>query len=746
MLYLLISAFVLLSCTEDYQAPPALISDISSTSIDFEARVLDQDGNALLGVVVSLAYQNISTTSNAQGLFRFAKMQENNDMFVLKKEGYYDGIYSYSPQSALREFRLDAKNAKTQRLLFTGDLSFARRFMRKDSPDRTAKLIQKDDPLAILKVSALRHSGQALIAPIKPLFESVDFPTVNFESIATRSQSTLDMLHPSKDFAYYTDSFSIGLLKDLGVSFVTLGNNHVYDYQREGLSDTLKALKENNISFSGAGESVAKAFEPHHQSIKNKDFSFIGATSIRGDRHKILYVAHEQNLSDSEDIFLTQGGAGDAKDTHRLASLFKREKALGFFPIYQFHGGIEYTFAPNSIALKLISHAKENNASLVISHHPHTAQGYGYDQGIFMAYGMGNFIFDQDRLDTLLSHIIVCDISEDKISKARGYPIYIENYTPKLLTGDVANRFIRHISEASRNGSTLIESKLPSDLLVYPYEYKEYISLNNQHKTLKKYIKKTIEISDKGYAIVDLRSLSPSQYSLSHLSNAQNNTLSFQMGRDLLWFGSFEDMSVDQTHFANSIWNFSDALASSAIAHTGKASAHIYRNQSHRSDALLYFGRRIRVIGDARDHPNKDLSFFGYFKGNSSRPFSIESKYYASIEEKAFGSQMLFEEEGGTFDWKPFEAPLAMPKDTVSSKDPKVYLSQNARALKFYIRMQKLEKGEAHLYVDDLAIINWEETQQNTATLSTPHAREFIKVSGKAGTYILDLEFTAYRP
>jgi len=733
------------SCTENYQKPQALSSDIILEKTTFKAKITEQNAKALSDVNITLAYQNLSTKSDTLGNFSFENMTKSNDMLIFKKKGYYDGIYSYSPQNQNHNFKLQAKEDNNVKLLFTGDLSFARRFMKKNSPNRTNTLITQDDPFAILKVSALRESGQALIKNIKALFQSVDFPSVNFETTATHSQNTLDEIHPSKDFAYYSDSFSIGLLKDLGISFVTVGNNHVYDYQNAGLSDTLSALKSNHINFSGAGESVEKAFRPHHQVIKNKNFSFIGATSIRGDKHKILYVAHEQNLSDSKDNFISQGGAGDAKDTKRLASLFNKEKSLGYFPIYQFHGGIEYTFAPNSVALNLITHAVEHNASLVISHHPHTAQGYGFYKGIFIAYGMGNFIFDQDRLDTLLSHIIVCDIKNNKVSYVEGYPIYIENYTPKLLTGDVANRFIRHISEASRNGSKLIESSLPSDLMVFPYQYKERIALDNNYKTLTKNINKNITITDKGYAIIDLRNMLPSEYSLSKISTKDSN-LSLQLGRDLLWFGSFEDMTVDNKHFSNSIWNFSDAVASSSTAHRGQASAHIYRNEKHRKDALLFFGRRIRVIGDARSHPNKELSFFGYFKGISSRPFTVESKYYASIDTKSFGSQILIQENAGTFDWKAFEASINMPKDTVNSTDPKVYLSQNARALKLYIRMKKLEKGEAHLYVDDLAVINWEEKYQNTATLSTPHAREFIKVYGQAGEYNLNLEFKAYTP
>jgi len=89
-----------------------------------------------------------------------------------------------------------------------------------------------------------------------------------------------------------------------------------------------------------------------------------------------------------------------------------------------------------------------------------------------------------------------------------------------------------------------------------------------------------------------------------------------------------------------------------------------------------------------------------------------------------------------------------MPADEVISDDPETYLSQNPRALKFYIRMNTVKKGSAHLYLDDLAIISWEDayTTDQDLMLSTPHAREFLKLSGEAEDYSLSLEFTRYIP
>jgi len=745
---LLIPLFI--GCKESYRETfrSVAIDDVAVEYTDLTAYVNDPDGNPLPNVSVSLKYQNVSTLSDSNGSFSFSNIIIKNDILILKKDTYYDGVYTYSPadDQVLTPFILTPKTDSTVRLLFTGDLSFARRFMDTRSPDRTVKLITQDVPDAILKVSNLRGSGQNLITAVKPLFESVDFPTVNFESIATRYDQTLAQIHPTKDFAYYSDSLSLGLLKDLNVSFVTLGNNHVYDYSAAGLRDTMNALDANQISHSGAGITVDDAFTPYQTQIKGKPFSFIGATSIRGDKHEVLYVAHEQNIS-ATDPFLTQGGAADAHDKQKIATVLQGEKDAGYFPIYQFHGGIEYTHAPNSVALRLLNEAIDNKASLVISHHPHTPQGYGMKNGVLMAYGMGNFIFDQDRLDTMLSHILVCDVNETDIRHAVGYPIYIKDYIPKLLTGDLANRFIKHISEASRNGSALQETPYENDFMLFPYQHKEFLSLDNTYTEETKTVILDVNISQEGYETVDLRHILPSEYSLSGIDTSSSG-LTITMGRDLLWFGSFEDNDIDEKFYENSIWNFGRSVASSSTAYRGKASAHLFRDESNLNNALLYFGRRIRTIGDARNHPNKNLSFFGYFKGINSQPFSVESPYYASIAEETFGSTMLLESPGGNFDWQKIEKAIPMPEDKVISSDPTTYLSKNARALKLFIRMDRPQRGSAHLYVDDLAVINWEEAYTTDASinLSTPHAREFLKVTGTPGTHTLQLRLSRYLP
>ena len=55
--------------------------------------------------------------------------------------------------------------------------------------------------------------------------------------------------------------------------------------------------------------------------------------------------------------------------------------------------------------------------------------------------------------------------------------------------------------------------------------------------------------------------------------------------------------------------------------------------------------------------------------------------------------------------------------------------------------------GDATAAFDELAIINWEDEIVAGNELATPHARDFIRVQGSAGSQIeLNLSFTRYHP
>ena len=65
------------------------------------------------------------------------------------------------------------------------------------------------------------------------------------------------------------------------------------------------------------------------------------------------------------------------------------------FLIVSFHWGDEYKDKHNIRQEYLAHRAVDNGAKIIIGHHPHVAQDTEVYKDAFIAYSLGNFIFDQ---------------------------------------------------------------------------------------------------------------------------------------------------------------------------------------------------------------------------------------------------------------------------------------------------------------------------------------------------------------
>jgi len=65
----------------------------------------------------------------------------------------------------------------------------------------------------------------------------------------------------------------VALLKYLSINYVSLANNHLFDYGKEGIVQTLEILKEHGIKFSGGGLNLDEAIIPAQFTIDNIRFS-----------------------------------------------------------------------------------------------------------------------------------------------------------------------------------------------------------------------------------------------------------------------------------------------------------------------------------------------------------------------------------------------------------------------------------------------------------------------------------------
>ena len=88
------------------------------------------------------------------------------------------------------------------------------------------------------------------------LFERSNLNIVNLEAPVTTSTSKIIKTgtHLKSD-----KESTLQVLKTLDVDVVTLANNHVLDYDEQGVAETLEFCKENNIKTVGAGMNLKEA-------------------------------------------------------------------------------------------------------------------------------------------------------------------------------------------------------------------------------------------------------------------------------------------------------------------------------------------------------------------------------------------------------------------------------------------------------------------------------------------------------
>jgi len=709
----------------------ALLENYNTTPIDLTGRVQSESGVPVVNALIQIVGSALTASSNASGDFSLTGLNRRNVLLQISAAGFrieYIPVYLQQPvtinSTALPTIVLSHDTDSRARLLFGGDVAFGRRFLDIDE-STPLNQVPPDDSDALIQAGNPDPGTRAVLSELRPYYQEADLGVFNFETPVTDTPITP---HQEKDFVFFTLPGSLPAISWLGVDYVSMGNNHVYDYLEGGVSDTINHLNNAGIPFAGAGLNSNDAFAAYRSSLKSNNYGFLAMTSIGGFQHSNNYVAEA-----------AKGGAANlTKDADVIAAI-QGEQAAGHIPIVQFHTGDEYIFEPTDYVLSRIQLATNENVPLAVLHHPHVAQGVGLFGNTWAVLGLGNLAFDQARLETMLGVMARVDMNADNVEQIRMLPVYLEAYSPKLISGRLAHNFLRRLGEFSHAYGGLL----------YPYNGQGWVSMvPTDRAVVDRSINITVNIpasdsasgSGSGSTVVDLREVLQWGESLYSVNTTASVTL--QQGRDLMQHGDFEDWDKDADVNEVARWDHSgdSRLICQSHAYKGNAALCLMRKSVNFDDTVAAFRNRIRVMGDAHDLPNKDLSLFGYYKGSNSGAMSIVSRYYASFGDLEFGEEVALQHPGGTFSWQAFNRRLNMPADVFSNGE------LDARALRVFIHQSPPASGEGLAVFDELAVIAWENTITSAQFLDVPHAKDFLKVSGSAGTVQLSLQLRKFVP
>ena len=166
-------------------------------------------------------------------------------------------------------------------------------------------------------------------------------------------------------------SFAANLAK-AHFNIMSIANNHAWDFGKEGVQSTMKALESVKIKHSGPRGDIAKA------SIKGTRIGLI-AFSTNDNGYNLLNIKDAKGFingfSNEFDIFIVSfhGGTEGIKALHTK----NHEEYLGR--------------EPRGNVIRFSHMAIDNGADLVIGHGPHVPRAMEFYKGKLIAYSLGNF-------------------------------------------------------------------------------------------------------------------------------------------------------------------------------------------------------------------------------------------------------------------------------------------------------------------------------------------------------------------
>ncbi|MCA9848292.1 MAG: CapA family protein, partial [Dehalococcoidia bacterium] len=191
------------------------------------------------------------------------------------------------------------------------------------------------------------------------------------------------------------------------------------------------------LDVAGAGEDLATARTPVIREVDGVTFAILAYDDIAFQH----YGATEDTAGTAHADF--EGLAQDVRAAAELAD----------HVVVGFSWGVEYTSVPTDRQREFAHTAIDAGASLVIGNHPHWVQATEWYGDGFIAYGLGNFVFDQDwSVETTQGAILEVGFTRDRILGVRIRPTAVrQQYAVELLdpAGAEGSSILQRIWDAS---------------------------------------------------------------------------------------------------------------------------------------------------------------------------------------------------------------------------------------------------------------------------------------------------------
>ncbi len=250
-----------------------------------------------------------------------------------------------------------------------------------------------------VKTSVYKNFGgdyARLFENMKPYFLADDITFANLEGPISAGGRNV-----GSKYSFRFEPQIAPILKDAGIDILSVANNHAGDWTVTAHADTLRYLMEAGVLFTGADFNYEAAIVPKVIEKNGMKFGFLGFTDVGPDWMRAT--------ASSAGVLL-------ASDPNFDSIIMNASQQVDFL-IVSFHFGVEYKVGSHTERQELLAHrAIDAGANAVIGHHPHVAEDTEMYHDGFIAYSLGNFIFDQKfSKDTMQGMVVELSINSTGI-------------------------------------------------------------------------------------------------------------------------------------------------------------------------------------------------------------------------------------------------------------------------------------------------------------------------------------------
>lgn len=249
---------------------------------------------------------------------------------------------------------------------------------------------------------------------------NADIVFANLESMVSDKGRNIGSI-----YSFRAEPEAINGLKYAGFNIVSLANNHTFDYDREAFEDTMNRLTSADIAYTGAGFNKEDAHS---------------AKIIELDDFKVGFLGYTEFLYPYAFATKDRSGITTLNQENLERDITKAKNEVDFL-IITFHCGDEYQPEPNQNQIMWSELAINYGADIVIGHHPHVTQPIKKYDDKYIAYSLGNFVFDQYfSEETMSGFLLEVEIQENEvISAKKKYYKLNKHYQPEIYKEEVLN-------------------------------------------------------------------------------------------------------------------------------------------------------------------------------------------------------------------------------------------------------------------------------------------------------------------